>query len=382
MKLNFKPDFEETQQRWMEFWRGENKRPLVSIIVPKPGVKISAPPKHLAGLPREFPPDGRDAGIKYADPPAYLRGYDGNFQPVIDQLLEWADAHDFIGEAIPGYYLEFGPDTFSAYLGADLQIDPETGTSWCVPFVQDLDDAEFRFRRDGHWWQLTVEFMRAVRAQCDGKLLIVPPTLVANLDALSAIRGTQELMVDMALSPEKVKRALEAVCRAHTEIFNAIAQEFGFDVYGSLNIEATYTTGRHSRPQCDASCMISSPMFQEFALPCLEREAREQDAVVYHLDGPGALHHVEVLCGIEKLDIITWMPGTGNEHKDWSELYRKIDRLGKGQIMRASHAGIKAMWRQFQSRKLFFWTEASSRGEAEDFIAELEKLEKMEPAGA
>ena len=378
MKLDFKPDFAQAQQRWMDFWKGANTRPMVSIILPKPGARISDAPPHLAGLPRAYPwPPDHNANREFADPPRYLGGWDGNFQPVIDQLLRWADSHDFIGEAIPGYYLEFGSDSFAAYLGAEMLVDHERNTSWSLPFVQDWDDTEIRFRRDSHWWQLTVAFMRAVRAQCDGKLLIVPPTLVANLDALAAIRGTENLMMDLAVCPDKVQRALDAVCRVHTEILQAYADELAFDVYGSLNIEATYTTGRHSRPQCDASCMISPKMFHEFVIPCLEREAQDQDAVVYHLDGPVALHQLQGLCGIKKLDMIAWMPGASNDDKDWTDLYRTIDRLGKGHTRRASQAEIRTVWQTYQSRKLFFYTTAPSRMQAEDFIAELERLEKL-----
>lgn len=376
MKLDFKPDFEEARQRWTAFWKGENTRPLVSIIVPKPGTKYRGPNKHLAGLPWETPltPTGLPG-----EPPPYLAGLDGNFQPVIEQLLAWGEAYDFIGEAIPGYYLEFGPDTFAANLGAELHYDEDSQSNWCIPFVENWDAVEIRFQREGHWWQLTQAFIRAVRAQCDGKLLIVPPTLVGNLDALAAIRGAANLFVDMMEEPGKIKRALDAVCRAHTEIINAYAEELAWDEWGSLNIEATYTTGRHSRPQCDAACMISSDMFREFVLPCLEYEANEQAAFVFHLDGPGALHHVEALCRMDRLDVIAFMPGTGNEDKDWSELATKIDRLGKGHLFastKTSHAEIKAAWQKYKSRKLFFCAEAASRMEAEDFIAKLEKLEK------
>ncbi len=60
MDLEFKPDFEETRQRWAAFWNGEKlDRPLVSIVIPKPGVE-----------PVEKPP--------------YTSGADGNFKPVID----------------------------------------------------------------------------------------------------------------------------------------------------------------------------------------------------------------------------------------------------------------------------------------------------------
>ena len=351
MKLEFKPDFEEARQRWAAFWKGENKRPLVNITIPKEGVE---PVPH----------------------PRYLAGSDGNFEPVIDQLLAWGETHEFIGEAIPFYYLEFGPDTFASYLGADLKFLPDhPDTSWSVPFVEDWDDVEIKFRRDSKWWQRTVDFIKALRARCDGKLLVAPPLLTANLDALAAIRGSEKLLMDLVMCPEKIKKALEAVCRVHTEVMEEYAGLLSFDAWGSINLEGFYTTGRQSRPQCDISCMISPEMFREFVVPCLESEARDADAFVYHLDGPDAIKHVEALCEIKRLDIITWVPGVAHADKDWTWLYKKMDSLGKGWGRGGvSFETVKRSWHEYNNRKLSFSISASSKTEAEDFIAGLDKL--------
>jgi hypothetical protein len=351
MELEFKHDFEEVRQRWSAFWEGENTRPMVNIVLQKEGVN---PVPH----------------------PPYLEGRDGNFKPIIDQLLAYAETHEFLGDAIPFFTLEWGPDTFSSYLGADLVF--MSGTNWAVPFVEDWDDEEIRFRRDSYWWQLTVDLIHAIRSRCDGKLLINPPTLVANLDSLAAIRGIERLLFDLVECPNKIKRALDQVCIAHTEILEAYAQLLDFDTYGSINVEGLYTPGRQSRPQCDMSCMISQKMFREFVVPCLEREAEDVDAMHYHLDGPGALQHLEALCEIEGLDTISWVPGSGEgQTQDWTMLHKKIDDLGKGQTLGGSHESIKRLWKEYKSRKLVFSTSASSKSEAEDFLAELETLDKQ-----
>jgi hypothetical protein len=355
MKLEFKPDFEQARQQWAAFWNGENKRPLVYAILPKQGVKP-------------------------VEQPAYLQARDGNFQPVIDQFLAWADTHEFIGEALPFCFVEWGPDTFSTFLGSELKFTPEVApyTSWCIPFIKDWDDVEIRFRRESYWWQMTVNFIRELRRQCDSKFLINPPTLVANLDSLAAIRGTQNLLMDMIICPDKVKKALDAICRAHTEVLEEYSKELAFDMYGSISIEGTYCAGKHVRPQCDVSAMISPDMFREFVKPCLEYEINETDASAYHLDGSGAIKHIEALCEIKKLGVISFCPSAGNdEGKDWSGLQKRIDDLGKGQILTAnSFEEIKQYWLGFKSRKLIFRISVSSKMEAEDLISKLDVLEK------
>src|SRR5690554_2691515 len=80
------------------------------------------------------------------------------------------------------------------------------------------------------------------------------------------------------------------------------------------------------------------------------------------------------VCEIEKLDIITWVPGAAHVHKDWTWLYKKIDSLGKGWGMGGvDFEAVKRSWHEYNNRKLSFTISASSRTEAEDFIAELDK---------
>ena len=353
MDRAFKPDIERARQLWGQFWKGENKRPLVSIVTYKQGIE----------------PVGH---------PRYLEGRDGNFQPLVDQMLAWADTREFIGEAMPYFSVEWGPDTFSAFLGAELTFTPEDKpyTSWCRPFVKDWDDTEIRFKPESYWWQLTVAFFRELKRRCGSGILINPPTLVANLDSLAAIRGTENLLTDMMTCPDKVKTALERICDIHDEVLEAYARELEFGVYGSIDVEGTYCEGTHSRPQCDISCAISPGMFREFVMPCLIRETEVQDAAVYHLDGSGAIKHLEALCEIDKIDLISWVPSDGNDrNSDWSGLHKKIDDLGKGQIINdLNFSQIEQICKKFKSRQLIFRASAETKYEAEDFIARLESL--------
>lgn len=353
MELDYKTDFEETRAHWDAFWRGACEAPLVSCVVPRPGVEpVSMPP--------------------------YLAGHDGDFEPVIDRVLSSAASHLYLGAAIPFFNLEFGPDHFSALLGCDLRFDAASPTtSWAEHWVKDWAEADIRFRPEGFWWQRTAAFIRALRRRTDGKLLIAAPTLVANLDALVALRGNEALMMDLIEAPEQVHRALDAVDRAYTEILDAFARELDMARYGSINRHGMYSRGRIAVPQCDVSCMISDAMFREFALPHLAREMAQLDAVEYHLDGPGALQHVDALGSLEKLSVIQWVPGAGEqEHKDWSALYRRIDDLGKGRLCWGDINSLQRQWSMYRSRQLFFHGGARNRSEAVALLAAAAEMKK------
>lgn len=352
-ELEFKPDFAAAQAAWDAFWQGDNRRPMVLATLPK-------------------------TGCKPVSKPAYGAGFDGNFEPVIDQLLGWAETHDFVGDTIPFFYLEYAPAQFAAFLGADLRF-PEDGhgSGWAVPFVQDWDAVELKFRPESKWWEHTARFAAALRRRCEGRLLIAAPTLVANLDALEAVRGPQSLMMDLVDRPAAVHRALEQVTRAHQEILRALAELLGYQTWGSITRHGLYSLGRIGVPQCDASCMISAEMFREFVVPYLTREIAHYDATEYHLDGPDAIKHLESVCAIDRVGVIQWVPGAGEAaEQDWTELRRRIDALGKGQFLAGQAVDIKRQWREYRSKRLIFRMNAKSRDEVDQCIRELETMGK------
>lgn len=333
LELEHKSDVAITRERWAAFWRGESPRPMLHAFEPKPGV---TPVRR---------PHPYDCAF-------------GKLDSIVEQTLRWAATHNFLGDAIPSFMITFAPDHFAALLGAEIIPGRSGGTNWVEPCLKSLDDVEIRFQRSGRWWQRTVECVEKFRARCDGRLIVTGTHLQAGLDCLCAMYGTEKLLLDMAVAPEKVHRALAQVDGAVREVRAAFAEILEVKTWGSLNRFGMHSPGIVDVPQCDVSCMISPEMFDEFEVPNLTKEIASTDASLYHLDGPGALRHTESLCGIAKLDMIQWMPGEGHYDDDWRALNEKIDALGKGQIFQPFYklkdADIKRIWETFRSRKLFF----------------------------
>jgi 5-methyltetrahydrofolate--homocysteine methyltransferase len=357
MELEFKPDFEQARQRWDRYWQGEiTDRPMTRIIIRKPGKNPQYP--HPYNLPRR------------------------PLEPMIDQALEWAESFEWLGDAIPGYSMSFAPDHFSLLLGAEMIYSGSTDsgdaeTGWIVPFLKDYDQ-EIRFRPDCLWWEKTVECIRAFRKRCDGKMIIYWPHFQGGLDALAAIRGPQELLLDLVLCPDEVKRALRQIDRAIDDARRAVAAEIGTAEFGCLTRHGTYSaTGLTDVPQCDFSAMISPEMFQEFGLPSLKHECDMLDGVVYHLDGPAAIKHLPSIAEIEKIKMIQWVPGPGEAaKKDWTSLFEQIDGLGLGNLHGANTDTVKQLWQKYRSRRYLYIHNIygiTSREEAGDFLGELAK---------
>ena len=92
------------------------------------------------------------------------------------------------------------------------------------------------------------------------------------------------------------------------------AEEYAkLGVEGSLNCVGCWSPGRTMGLDCDFSCMISPRDFQEIFLPPLLETMATVDHRIYHLDGPGAIPHLERLLSIPELQTIQWVPGAGSE---------------------------------------------------------------------
>ena len=64
--------------------------------------------------------------------------------------------------------------------------------------------------------------------------------------------------------------------------------------------------------QNDFTCLISASMYGEFFLEELVNEINYLDYSIYHLDGPDALKHLDMILEIPRLNAVQWVPGAGS----------------------------------------------------------------------
>jgi hypothetical protein len=115
--------------------------------------------------------------------------------------------------------------------------------------------------------------------------------------------------------------------------------------------------------------MISPEMFNTFCLPHLYDIIETMDYPMYHLDGIGALPHLESLLGIEKLKVIQWVPGAGKEEMpQWHELIKYIISRGKSvQVFAAPHE-VEGLTRDIGAKGLLITVLGANKSQAEKLI--------------
>jgi 5-methyltetrahydrofolate--homocysteine methyltransferase len=125
--------------------------------------------------------------------------------------------------------------------------------------------------------------------------------------------------------------------------------------------------------QSDISAMISPKMFERFVLPDLATCCQAMDHAFYHLDGPGAVRHLDMLLPLEHLHGIQWIPGAGAPPpEEWLPLLKRIRDGGKLCQLYVSSQGARTIVRELGGRGFAFYiTQRMRQAEAQEFLRAL-----------
>ena len=244
--------------------------------------------------------------------------------------LAWVMGYEYLGDALPVVFPNLGPEIFSAFFGMELEFGP--ASVWSIPNLDDWADVDkLQFSRENFYWKKISEMTDTLLEIGRGKFYTGLTDLHVGGDAIAAFRDPQRLNMDLLLCPDEVKRLLVRVNKAYFEVYDHYYER----LRQAGQVICTWSPGTSERkwavPSNDFSCMISKEMFDDVFLPGIIEECRHMEANIYHLDGPGALKHLESLLQIEELNAIQWICGAGNGRaSDWLPIYQKIQSAGKG----------------------------------------------------
>jgi len=110
-------------------------------------------------------------------------------------------------------------------------------------------------------------------------------------------------------------------------------------------------------------------------LPGVEEEAAYLDRCMYHLDGPGALRHLDDVLSVKDIDVLQWVSGAGQKPMwQWLEVLKKGLAAGKAlHIYDITPAQVKAVHSELKSRRCLYQVNAANAHEVEDLLDWLKK---------
>jgi hypothetical protein len=347
MELKYKPNFAEAKKYWEAYW---NKS-----IIDRPCVYITAP-KNPANPVLRVP---------------YMSGINGNYKEALEQFENWADNTYFLGEAIPSFDISYGPDEFGAFVGAELHIADEENTSWVTPFVNDWKNAEINLNEEpGSVWNRMKEYLKFAADYSENKFIINTIDFHTNLDLLSAIRGPQNLCMDLLDYPDEVESGLMKARKLFPVVYNKLYEIGKMKERGTTSWLPFYCKDKFAVIECDFVCMISPNDSRRFLIPALTEEAEFLDHAIFHLDGVNALPHCDDILKIDAIDGIQWVPGDGKAPMlEWMDLLKKIQSHGKGLFLQAKPEEVKKFHKELKPEGVFYMVDASSLKEADDLLA-------------
>ena len=345
-------NLDKIENRFRQYWNKENfDRPLMSLIAPKNTTLFS----HLKG------------------PDTIMECWlDTDY--VIKRTRAYIQSIYYAGEAFPSYFANLGPDIVGAIAGCDLEFG-ET-TSWANHFVDDWENIEpLKFDENNKWFMKLSELTKAALDDSKGDYIVGITDLHPGADGLVSLRGPDNLCLDLYDNPQHVKKRINEIFEIHKEILLrqhtliSSKQHMCTNWTGIIDPDALwYVTS------CDFSCMISKDDYEEFIIPGLMKELSLVDKSIYHLDGPGALLHLDRLLEINNLNGIQWVYGAGQPSaKHWIPILKKIQDAGKLIQIEIFPDDLKDLCEALEPNGVHFTCSVQSQQEADSLIKAAEQ---------
>lgn len=324
--LAFCPNFPDIAQRWESWWRFEAERPLLRVAVPK------------------------DLSLRWD------KGFD-----LLDQPAEWVRLRRrqvenmyFVGEEIPSARIDIGPVAPAAFLGAPLHMAIREQTSWQEAIIEDWDrPPSFTLDPQNVWYRRVLELSRVLARDAAGRYVVCFPDMSGALDALANLRGPGRLCMDLFDHRVQVKQAATQVMDAWEHMFSALHNTVLTEGAGVIQWLGCWSNAPYTVATCDFNALIGCEDFTDVCMPSLREQARQAGRLIFHLDGPAAARHADVLAADDAITAIQYVPGAGTPSALAKiDMLRSIQKAGKPVLIACLSAEVEGLCDQLDPRGL------------------------------
>ena len=329
----YKVNMEAAKEKFRNYWAHKNTgRPLMCVIARRPEVEQYSDGTPVEGgyldqicqgkyynMPEEL--KWKDMDDKYQDP-----------QRIVDRYRYFCQTHAFLGESFPNLNIDFGPGSLASYLGSEIGFKEDT--VWFNKCLDSWDGVpKLTFDPENKWFKKHLQLAKDCQALAGDDFYVDMPDLMENIDVLASLRGAQDILFDLLDEPEMIGERIQEVTDIYYEyydrFYDVIKDEEGGNAYTVFQI---WGPGRTVKLQCDFSAMMSPEDFRKYIQPSLRSQSENVDHVLYHLDGPAAIKHMDALMEIDGIDALQWTSGDAGPDgtlPDWDVIYDKAIAAGK-----------------------------------------------------
>ncbi len=351
LNLLYKPDASQASARMEAYWeKAILDRPAVLLTAPKPNPQ-PLPQKQHATL------ADRWTDVEY-----------------IVELGAATVANTYwAGDGLPMVWPNLGPEILTACFGAPLTFGEST--SWSTPILHDWADIpKLKLDPDSSPYQTILAMQRLSLEMGKDKWITGLTDIHPGADLAASFRDPQQFCIDLMDAPEQAHALMRQIFWSFFDFYKA---QHDLMLAAGQTVTSAWlplycSDGRYYIPSCDFSIMISSDMYREFFLPELLAEIAWLDRTVYHLDGPGALRHLDTLLDIGRLDAIQFVYGDGAKPASrWMPVFQRIQQGGKCLHITMEPWELDAFMQNLRPEGVMLQMEASSVEEADAILKQI-----------
>ena len=315
-RLEFRPDFPEVAQRFERWWNREpTDRPIFL------GTVNSDPSRPIT---RRL--DLLD------DPDAWFEA----------KLADVRQARR-IGDALPSIRADIGPAALGAVLGAPTFPSESEDTAWTEAFITDdwSNAPKWELDENNTWWQLLNQLVSRVAEDAPGRYLVNLPDFGGAADALLNMRGAEPICMDALEQPDRIREAMNGVYPVWRQVIEHMYRLILNHGAGVVHWLVVWSNKPYALPTCDFNYTLGPNEFRSVCLPDIARVSETMDRTLFHLDGVGAVPHIDALLEIPTLQAIQYAPGAATPSAlPWIDMFRKIQESNKALLVMCPAAEV------------------------------------------
>jgi hypothetical protein len=282
--------------------------------------------------------------------------------------------HEYLGDTLPIAYANLGPEVFSAFYGCPLHFG-DYGTSWSEPILHEWQNAS-QIQLDWHSPHLVklLEMTDSLLEIGKNRFITGMPDWHPGGDCIAAFRDPQNFAMDLITNKSDVTQLLDRIAGDYFQIYDMFYEKLRAAGQPITSWTPLVSEGKYYIPSNDFSIMVSKTMYDEVFLPGITAECRFLQRSIYHLDGPGALRHLDSILSIPELNALQWVYGAGNEGiSRWIPVYQKAQARHKGIQVTCGIDEIKQVMDNLSPRGMFLMVDGvSDRDSGENLLKALE----------
>jgi len=353
--LLYKRDLPNVKERFRAFWERE--------IIDRVCISVTAPAEKQAPLPQP------------ADETEYPLPWLANTNPdYVVRLYNATMSNTYYGgEALP---VANAPGNL-LYAGWGGKATLANGNVWVDPDIHNCEDWEgYRFDQDNQFVQDVLRITAALAEDAPGKYMVGFPGVFGPLDAMSMIRGMEDLIVELTLAEcaDSIRKAREEALRGSRYITQEIYKLLETRDGGYAVFPGYWSPGRLTYFSEDISCMMGPRQVRQWLLPEIQEMAGLCEFTMYHLDGPDAARHLPMILEIDEITGIQYNRGPRQTLAEAMPVYKQIQQAGKVQyIVECTYDEVETVLRELDPRGLLIFTSAPSVEAADSLLKNAER---------